>query len=140
MTSSRKERAAGQEKVQEEVPPAPWGLLAAAWLVPGLGHLILGRRVRAAVFAAVIVACWATGLVLHGELAVPRAGAPFSYLASFACLGQGILYIGGRLLHLGLGDPMSAGFGYGNTFLVTAGLMNLLTVLDVSDIARGLKG
>lgn len=123
----------------EKAPPAPMGLLAVAWLVPGLGHLILGRKVRAAVFCGVIVACWLTGLMLHGELAVPRPGAPFSYLAFLACLGQGALYIGGRLLHLGLGDPMSAGFGYGNTFLVTAGLMNLLTVLDVSDIARGMK-
>jgi len=137
--AQRTKRDDGKEPQQQEAGSAPWGLVAAAWLVPGLGHLILGRRVRAAVFAGVILACWATGLLLHGELAVPRAGAPFSYLAFLACLGQGILYIGGRLLHLGLGDPMAAGFGYGNTFLVTAGLMNLLTVLDASDIARGMK-
>ena len=56
-----------------------------------------------------------------------------------ACIGNGVLYFGGRLLDVGLGNPMAQGFSYGNTFLVTAGLMNLLTVLDVSDIARGLK-
>jgi hypothetical protein len=39
----------------------------------------------------------------------------------------------------GGGSPLAAGFSYGNTFLYTAGLMNLLAVLDVSDIARGLK-
>jgi hypothetical protein len=39
----------------------------------------------------------------------------------------------------GGGSPLAAGFSYGNTFLYTAGLMNLLTVLDVSDIARGMK-
>jgi len=131
--------AAEKESSPGRATSAPFGLLAVAWLIPGLGHLILGRRLRAAVFAGVILACWATGLLLHGELAIPRHGAPFSYLAFLACLGQGALYIVGRLLHLGLGDPMAAGFGYGNTFLVTAGLMNLLTVLDVSDISRGMK-
>ena len=39
----------------------------------------------------------------------------------------------------GGGSPSAAGFAYGNTFLYTAGLMNLLAVLDVSDIARGEK-
>jgi len=34
---------------------------------------------------------------------------------------------------------VSVGFSYGNTFLYTGGLMNLLLVLDVSDIARGEK-
>ena len=40
---------------------------------------------------------------------------------------------------VGGGSPSAAGFAYGNTFLYTGGLMNLLTVLDVSDIARGEK-
>lgn len=127
------------ENEREPVGGAPPMLLAAAWFIPGLGHLILGRRLRAAVFAGVILASFVTGLLLQGELAVPRSGQPFSYLAFLACLGTGAPYVVGRLLGLGLGDPMAAGFGYGNTFLVTAGLMNLLTVLDVSDIARGLK-
>ncbi len=126
-------------KQPERIGGAPPGLLAAAWFIPGLGHLILGRKLRAAVFAGVILAAFVTGLLLQGELAVPRSGQPFSFLAFLACLGTGAPYLAGRLLGLGLGDPMAAGFGYGNTFLVTAGLMNLLTVLDVSDIARGLK-
>ncbi len=127
-------------KRPERIASAPPGLLAAAWLIPGLGHLVLGKKLRAAVFAGVILASFVTGLLLQGELAVPRSGQPFSFLAFLACLGTGVPYIASRLLDLGLGDPMAAGFGYGNTFLVTAGLMNLLTVLDVSDIARGLKG
>ncbi len=118
---------------------APIGLLILAWLVPGAGHLVLGRRLRAAVFAAVIFAGFVTGLLLHGELAVPRPGAPFSWLAFLACLGNGLLYIASRLTGLGHGDVTAWGFLYGNTFLITAGLMNLLTVLDVSDISRGVK-
>ncbi|MCP4897947.1 MAG: hypothetical protein GY906_13325 [bacterium] len=117
----------------------PWFLIAVAWLVPGLGHLLLGKKIRAGVFAAVIVAAFVTGILLEGELAVPHRGQPFSWLASAACFGSGGLYILGKIFGLGGGDPQAVGFAFGNTFLYTAGLMNLLTVLDTSDIWRGEK-
>ena len=37
------------------------------------------------------------------------------------------------------GDPIGAGYEYGTVFLLTAGLMNLLLVLDAWDIATGKK-
>ncbi len=132
--------------------PATRALLALAWLVPGSGHWMLGKRRRAVVFALVVALAFVTGVLLEGELGTPTRTSPFSWLATFACLGNGILYLG-RLVWLnglaglggfpylleGGGDPIAAGFAYGNTFLYTAGLMNLLAVLDVSDIARGEK-
>jgi len=132
---------------------APFMLLAASWFVPGLGHWILGRRVRAVVFGIVIVCAFVTGVMLDGDLGTPKPASPFSWLATFACLGNGVLYLLRLLWVNGLGDvlghipyglsgggnPSAAGFAYGNTFLYTAGLMNLLAVLDASDIARGVK-
>lgn len=133
--------------------PVPKPLLVVAWAVPGLGHLILGKRVRAAVFFSVVLAGFITGILLDGEVGVPRGNEPFTWLSTIACAGNGVLYLI-RLIWLngvgqalsgfpfgldGGGDPVSAGFAYGKTFLITAGLMNLLTVLDVSDIARGAK-
>lgn len=44
------------------------------------------------------------------------------------------------ILRLGLGhtgDPLGAGWEYGGVFLLTAGLMNLLLVLDAWDLALG---
>lgn len=132
---------------------APAALLLGAWLIPGLGHWILGKRRRAVVFAVVIVCAFVTGVLLQGEIGTPKPQSPFSWLAAFACLGNGILSLA-RLLWLnglgglvsglpfglqGGGSPSAAGFAYGNTFLYSAGLMNLLAVLDVSDIARGDK-
>jgi len=142
---------------KEETPAskAPPLLLAVAWLLPGVGHWILGKRVRAIVFAVIIVSSFVTGILLDGDIGTPRPGEPFTFLAAFACIGNGLLYFI-RLIWLnglhgiftstfpfgldGGGDPVAAGFNFGNTFLYTAGLMNLLTVLDVSDIARGEKG
>ena len=130
-------RDGGREPATDR--PVPWGLLAVAWLVPGLGHYILGKRTRAFVFFAVVTAAFVTGLLLDGELALPRAGQPFSWLKAFASVGNGVWFLAARLAGVGRGDPTAVGFDFGNTFLYTAGLMNWLVVLDVSDIARGLK-
>jgi hypothetical protein len=124
---------------QRAEKPVPWPLLFGAWAVPGLGHLLLGKKVRAGVFFTVVVAAFVTGISLEGELAVPQRGLPFSWLAGIACMGNGVLYIIGKVAGLGSGTAHAAGFAYGNMFLYTAGLMNLLTVLDVSDISRGEK-
>lgn len=154
-SKSRKKKPAEMVKDQpsEEKRRVPVPLLVGAWFIPGLGHWILGKKRRAVVFAAVVFFAFVTGVLLQGEIGTPKPESPFSWLAAFACLGNGILAIG-RLVWLnglggllggfpfdlqGGGSPSAAGFAYGNTFLYTAGLMNLLTVLDVSDIARGEK-
>jgi Family of unknown function (DUF6677) len=150
MTKDSGRNGGAGEPAGKKAPPL---LLAAAWMVPGIGHWLLGKRRRALVFFAVVVCAFATGVAIDGELGTPHPGEPFSWLATIACLGNGLLYLvrliwvngpSGLLegLPFGLaggGDPVSAGFAYGNTFLYTGGLMNLLLVLDVSDIARGEK-
>lgn len=154
-TKSQKKKTADTVKDQpsEGKHRVPVSLLLASWFLPGFGHWRLGKKRRAVVFAAVIFFAFVTGVLLHGEIGTPKPESPFSWLAAFACLGNGVLAIG-RLLWLnglggifggfpfglqGGGSPSAAGFAYGNTFLYTAGLMNLLAVLDVSDIARGEK-
>ena len=60
-----------------------------------------------------------------------------------ANLGTGALYIISWLLGYGFADdPVQAAratYEYGNTFLLIAGLMNYLTMLDAFDIAAGRK-
>ena len=118
--------------------PLP-AMLIVAWLVPGLGHLLLRRRLRAGVFAAVIAVAFVAGLVLDGELIMPKSGDPLSLLAFIAILGNGVLFFGARLLGFGEGVVTSPAFEYGKTFLLTAGMMNLLLLLDVHDIVSGRK-
>lgn len=156
MNAEKTQRGNTRVKADGDENPRPVSkvLLLVAWLIPGLGHWMLGKKVRAGVFAAVVVAAFITGVLLHGELAVPQQNSPLSWFFAFGALGNGILYfirlawvngLDGLLTSSfpyglqGGGDPVAAGFFYGKTFLYTAGLMNLLVVLDVHDIARGDK-
>ena len=54
-------------------------------------------------------------------------------------MGMGVPYFVLRFVMHYAGDITSAGFEYGTAFLLSAGLMNLLLVLDAWDIATGRK-
>ena len=114
-------------------------LIVLGWLVPGFGHLLLGRRLRALVFAVVILVSFIVGIALQGELILPRAGEPLSYLAAVASIGSGVLFVVARLLGLGDGVVTASSFEYGTSFLLMSGMMNLLLLLDIHDIGVGKK-
>ena len=60
-------------------------------------------------------------------------------LAAFADLGIGAPYFLARALELGDGRVVATTYEYGNSFLVVAGLLNMLVVVDAFDIALGRK-
>jgi len=110
----------------------------AAWLVPGAGHLILGRWKRAILFFAGVILLFALGLYQQGVLFGLTPGL-FGLLKFFADICIGAPYFLGRLFDWGSGDIRAYGYEYGNTYLYTAGLLNSLLVLDTFDIAQGRK-
>lgn len=112
--------------------------LILGWLVPGAGHMVLGRSRRGLAFLVIVWASFAIGCLLDGEL-YHTLGAPLATLATLATAGVGAAYF---VLLLGVGYAGSleaAGYEYGKAFILTAGLMNILLLLDVWDIARGEK-
>ena len=122
-------------------PESRRGLVAGvlALLLPGAGHFYLGRRGRALTFALVIFSCIALGVFLEGRLYTRLTGPPLSVLATLGEIAFGIPYLVLRFLVGYEGDVASAGFEYGTAFLITAGLMNVLLMLDAFDIAVGRK-
>ena len=138
-TSSRRAGAEGGRSAPGQVPTLAPSLAALlAWAIPGAGHFALGRRGRAVLFfVLVIVSVW-LGLELHGHLHT-EIGDPLKTLGTVACAGLGVVYGIVRFVLGYQGDVTSVGYEYGTTFLMTAGLMNLLLVLDAWDIARGTK-
>ena len=117
-----------------------WIALVLAWLFPGLGHFFLGRRKEALVYAAVVTATFVLGLSFQGRLYSIEPGQPLSILATFAVSGTGLLNLAARLLSDNPGGAVLAvTYEYGCAYLLTAGLMNLLLMLDAWDIASGKK-
>lgn len=123
--------------------PAPGArilLLAAlaTLLLPGLGHFIAGERRRGAGFFGVVVLAFAAGIALGGSLPWLRAEQPLALVATVTTASNGFLFASARVLRLGSGDPGSATFEFGNGYLLTAGTMNLLLVVDL--LARAARG
>ena len=117
------------------------GALAAilALVFPGLGHLYLGRKGRSALFAVIVIVAVVLGAKLQGNLYTPVPGHPLTFLATLGSMGMGLPYF---LLLYPLhyaGDVTAQGYDYGTAFLLSAGLMNLLLVLDAWDVGTGRK-
>lgn len=121
-----------------------------AWLVPGAGHLVLGKRGRALLFFLTIVGAFIFGLILNGHLywptPDPTATFRFDLITVLWCLaqiGSGLCYGASYVLGLGTAAiPQAAAsptFEYGNTFMFLAGLLNYLVIHDAFDIAAGRK-
>ena len=111
----------------------------AALLVPGAGHLWLGRSQKGLIFLIAIPVMFAIGLWLNGRLFPFELSQPLVGLAAIAGLGNGIPYFVAAMLGLGKGVVTSATYEYGNTFVIVAGLLNMLVTLDAYDIALGRK-
>lgn len=122
-------------------PPVGNSYLAGflAWLIPGLGHIYVKRRRRGLAFFVLIMASIWIGCALQGNLAHPVANQPISLLATLGTIGMGLPYFFLRSVVVYAGFQMAPTFEYGSAFLVTAGLMNWLLVLDAWDISRGKK-
>lgn len=132
-----------------------------AWIVPGGGHFYLGKRKRALVFFLVVLATFLLGVVNEGRSYLIDGEQPLTYLATFANLATGPLELISRQVTYGtlvyrlpadesspeavrLLEAMrrkvrSVTDEYGTTYLLAAGLMNILLILDAFDIAIGRK-
>lgn len=111
----------------------------AALLVPGAGHLWQKRTQKGVVFLVAIPLMFAVGLWLNGRLFPFELSQPLVGLAAFASVGNGIPYFVASVLGLGKGVVTSATYEYGNSFVIVAGLLNMLVALDAYDIALGRK-
>ena len=62
-----------------------------------------------------------------------------SGMAALADLGIGLPYFIASAMGFGAGQVRAVTYEYGNAFLIVAGLLNLLVVIDAYDIALGRK-
>jgi hypothetical protein len=110
-----------------------------AWLIPGAGHLLQKRRDKGIVLLIAIPLMFVIGLYLSGRLFPLEAGDPLVFLGAIANRGVGLPYMIARMMDAGAGIVTDQSYEYGNTFLMTAGLLNFLVILDAFDLAMGRK-
>ena len=114
-------------------------LCVAAWAIPGAGHLWLGRRNKGLVFLVALPLMFAIGLALRGRIFPFDLADPLVALAALADFGIGLSYFVAAALGYGAGDVRAVSYEYGNAFLIVAGLLNVLVVIDAYDVALGRK-
>ncbi|MEX0774295.1 MAG: DUF6677 family protein [Phycisphaeraceae bacterium] len=122
----------------------------ATWFVPGLGHVLLGQRLRGSIIGITIGATWIAGLLIGGIGVIDRQ----EHVAWF--LGQALVapsilvdtargYLGATPIP-GPGAAYVPSFGrpneQGTLFTALAGMLNLLAIVDViyCDPAQRLRG
>lgn len=141
------ERELRRDEVVHEVAPArAWLLAIAAWLAPGAGHLLQGRWLRGLLLGAAVWGMFIAGIAMGGHL-FPLLGPFDEGLAvllqvppMIANVGTGLLYLFCLMTNTGFTDYASRPtYEYGNTFLLVAGLLNYLVMLDAFDIGAGRK-
>jgi hypothetical protein len=125
-------------------PVKPWPVaVLAGWVLPGAGHLLLRRPGRGILIFVSVIVMFLIGLMMRGPMFQPMGGD----------LLTTIIYYGGFIAHvtsgapyflavaLGYNQPDVAGHvhDYGSKFLVAAGLLNILAMVDAYEIAKGRK-
>ena len=136
-TSSNK--AAAWTAAEKWAPP-----VILAWLFPGVGHFYLNRRKHAALLLFSIAGMFVLGLMMRGRMFEPVASGDLfntvvNYGGYFGDLCSGSLYFLAGWLGYSQDVLPGAMPDYGTKFLVCAGLLNLLAIVDVYEIATGAK-
>jgi hypothetical protein len=112
--------------------------LIAGWLVPGAGHFLVGKKIRGALLFFSIICMFALGLAMHGKL-YSSAQDILDILGFVGDLGNGVLFLVGRILGLGADPVQMTTADYGTKFIVVAGLLNVIAAVDAHNLRTGRK-
>ncbi|MGI4828437.1 MAG: DUF6677 family protein [Janthinobacterium lividum] len=109
------------------------------WLIPGAGHMLIGKWGRGLLIFAAIVTMYAIGLGLMGKIYTPNTGELLDMVGFIGQLGMGVLYLLARGLGWGSTAAATTLNDYGSKYLVACGLLNLIAAVDANSLANGRK-
>jgi hypothetical protein len=115
-----------------------WAPLFLGWLVPGAGHLLLRRPIRAALVFVSVVAMFFLGIAMQGKL-YSNAKDILDLLGLFGDLGSGLCFILSTLFGWGANTVQVTTADYGTRFMVMAGLLNVMAAVDAHNLSIGRK-
>jgi hypothetical protein len=111
----------------------------AGWAIPGLGHLLLRQWSKAVVYFLCVGGLACAGLAMRGGVFGGNPADMFDRLGFFADLGTGGFYFLAHIIQSAGPDIAHASGDYGTRMFATAGMLNLLTVLEAYEIGRRRK-
>ncbi len=120
-------------------PQRATAALILGWLIPGAGHVLLGKWIRGVLLFVSIVGMFAIGIGLQGKVYAPNTGDLLDMLGFAGDLGGGGLYLLARVAGWGSSAVQIAIADYGTKFIVVAGLLNVIAAVDAHSLANGRK-
>jgi hypothetical protein len=127
------------QRLPAEKSAHPVMVLIAGWLVPGAGHLMLGKWIRALLLFVSVLGMYLIGLGLQGKIYTPNTGDILDILGFIGQLGMGLGYVLARIFGWGASSVLITLGDYGTKFLVVAGLLNFIAAIDAHSLAVGRK-
>ena len=127
------------QRVPGEKSSFPALVLLVGWLIPGAGHLLVGKYIRAALLFASILGMYLVGLGLQGKIYTTSTGDILDILGFAGQIGLGLLYVLARVFGWGATSVITTLGDYGTKFLVVGGLLNLISAVDAHSLANGRK-
>ena len=115
----------------------PFLVALASLAVPGLGHVWLRRWGRGLAFFVAVGGLALTGYIMRGQTFTAVSNDPFGRLGFLADACSGVFYLLSRFLEAAGPNLSRAAGDYGTRFLASAGIVNLIGVLDAYAIASG---
>ena len=114
----------------------PFFMFVISWLIPGSGHYLQGKRVKAAVFLAGILSLIILGILMRGGVTNLYDLKPLTLLGFLGSIGSGIFYFIIKITSLGIGDVAAYTYLYGTTYVAVAGFLNLLIAVKAYALAK----
>jgi hypothetical protein len=127
------------QRVPGEKSSVPALALLLGWLIPGAGHLLLGKWIRGLLLFVSILSMYAIGLALQGQIYMPNTGDILDILGFAGQLGLGLLFAFAHWFGWGAASAVNTLADYGTKFLVVGGLLNLIAAVDAHSLANGRK-
>ena len=129
---------------EESTPIVTWLVpVLAGWIIPGGGHFLRKKTGRGALILASVGLMFLFGMFMRGMMFAPESGDILTTLINyggFICdMATGALYFAAAMFGYSAPDMPGAVHDYGTKFLVTAGLLNILAMVDTFEIASGKK-
>lgn len=127
-----------QEDVRLFYAPTTLWVCLAAFLLPGLGHVLLGRKRKGLLLGGVLLLALLLGLLSGGDFFPLQGEGKLRQIGAFLQLGMGLPFqlISSLAVR---GTPLNPSYDFGTAYLLIAGMLNWLCVVDCFDIAVGRK-